>query len=342
MSHTTQSTVCAHFAREAPGEAYDKHKIKRVDRLLGNSNFTVSKLFAALLCSLRLERYLHVLLAVDWTTVGRFEVLVTSIVFDGRTLPFHWTVIDLAKERRMTAQQHHMRGLKDLLGGLFGRFTVLFDAGFDDCAFLAEAAVCLGFRVVIRSSPTSCFRSNGSDEWLKFNAMEFERGRCHDLGWGEYTKSNAIQIRCIVIHDHGQKKPWILLTNLEHDAQYIVTSYGRRFSIEETFKDVKAVRDGMQLKGCRVKSAERLSRVIALDVLAYWIMTGIGRQGEKSGHHRKMQANTAKKRVLATWRIGRDLIRRNLCPVGNLLDFLFEALSFLALVLKGEDTPCTT
>lgn len=71
-------------------------------------------------------------------------------------------------------------------------------------------------------------------------------------------------------------------------------------------------------------------------------MTGVGRQGEKSGHHRKMQANTAKKRVLATWRVGRDLIRRSQYPAGHLLDFLFEALSFLATVVKGEDTLCIT
>lgn len=264
-----QSTVCAHFAHEAPDEAYDKHKIKRVDRLLGNDRFMVSRIFAALLRSLRLERYLNVLLAVDWTTVGRFEVLVTSIVFDGRTLPFHWTVIDLAKERKMAVQHRHVQSLKELLGERDDRFTLLFDAGFDDCAFLIEVAAGQGFHVVVRSSLTPYFRPLGDNDWQKFSEIEFERGRCYNLGWGEYTKTNALKIRCVVLHDHKQKNPWVLLTNLEHTPQHIVNSYGRRFSIEETFNDVKAVRDGLQLKGSRIKSAGRLSRVIALEVLAY-------------------------------------------------------------------------
>ena len=335
----SQSTVCARFARETPGSAYDKHKIKRVDRLLGNEGFVVDTVFAALLRLLRLDRREEVVLAVDWTLVGRFEVLFTSVVHCGRTLPLQWTVIDPEKTRKANAQRRHMQALKELLGPCAKRVKVLFDAGFDDNDFLSEVVSQLGFGVVVRSSPSACFKPEG-EAWFKLSELELKRGVCRDLGWGEYTKSHAFPIRIVALHDHKQKKPWLLLTNLDHDARDIVSFYGRRFTIEETFKDIKAVRGGMQLKGCLVKSADRLSRLIALDVLAYWMMSAIGKDGEKRGEHRKMQANTTKRRVLALWRVGCTLMRRNLFTAVRLLDLLNDLFTVPINNKRGDPMQC--
>lgn len=335
-----QSTVCSHIARSVPGEAYDKHKIKRFDRLLANDEFEPKSLFPVLLQAFNFRPGQRVLLALDWTTVGRFEVLVTSVVTDGRALPFQWTIIDQNKVRKANAQLEHVRELQAILPEHV-RFIHLFDAGFDDGAFVKEVVAITGLKFVIRSSPTFCFKPNAKRKrWRNMKSFRFKRGVRYDLGEGAYTKTNAIELRCVGLHDHKQQKPWILLTNLKDDVSDVVLYYSRRFTTEEAFKDVKDVRSGMQLKGSLVRSAARLSRLTAIVVLAYWLMTLAGMEGERIGHQRRMQANTRQKRVLAVWRVGRDLILKGLLKTCNLLELLWDLMATLSNARGG--CLCTT
>ena len=90
---------CAHrlqlsaVARQLPGRSSPKHAIKRVDRFLGNPRFDHRRAQEQLLRRVVGPRR-RVLIAVDWTKVRRWQVLVAAVVQSGRGIPVMWAVQD--------------------------------------------------------------------------------------------------------------------------------------------------------------------------------------------------------------------------------------------------------
>jgi hypothetical protein len=333
----SKSANLAALAREMPGDTADKHKIKRVDRFIGNTAVDVSGISLALLRNYGFQKGQRVNLSLDWTTVGKYEVLTTSVVSGGRAIPFHWTVIDKKKTRMAVAERFHVEELKSLLPEGVS-FTCLFDAGFDSVEFVSKLET-ETLQFVVRCATGVCMRPEGKD-WIRVSEVEWERGHVYDWGTCELTKEHAFKVRIVGVWDPGQKSPWLLLTNLQHDARTVITYYGHRFETEETYKDYKDIRNGLQLKGQRVKSPDRLARLLAVETMAYWIMTMAGLYGEDLGLHRSMQANSIKhRRVLAVWRVGRKLLRDGRVQRQNLLALLWSLIERMSITFGG--VPCT-
>jgi hypothetical protein len=330
----SRSLVLGDIGRAVPSGAYDKHKIKRVDRFLSNTGFDVDAVSRGLLRSLAFVPHQRVLLALDWTKLGKLWMMTASVVLGSRSLPFHWTIVNQKRVRLAVAQKWHVEGLLDLLpSGV--EYVLLFDAGYDDVDFV-KFLMAAEIKFVVRCSSTPSIRPEGRDEWIKLAACSFERGRLYDWRDVEFTIEHELLIRFVAIHDHKQKGPWRLLTNLQDDAQRIVTYYGRRFETEETYKDFKDVRSGFQLKGTRVLDPRRLIRLVAAMTVAYYLMVCAGLYGEDLGLHRQMQTNTVKhKRVLALWRVGRNLIRQGRVSRQHLLGRLWLLIDSLSISFGG-------
>lgn len=329
----SRSVIPATIGREMPGDTADKHKIKRVDRFLGNCAVEAREISRALLRNYNFQPGQRVLLSLDWTAVGNFEMLTTSVVLGGRAVPFHWTVIDKKKTRMAVAERWHVDELKAMLPeGI--QFICLFDAGFDAVEFIRHLEK-LGLHFVVRSSTEVCIRPQGKN-WIRMRDFTWSRGHAHEFGIVEFTKDHCHRVRVVGVHDLGQQQPWLLVTNLQDSPRQVISYYGRRFETEETYKDFKDIRDGLQLKGKRIKSADRLSRLIAAEVIAYWLMVMAGLYGEELGLHLKMQANTIKhRRVLALWRVGRKLLRDGLIQSQHLLHYLWATLGALSAKFGG-------
>ena len=75
----SQSVVIAKIGRALPGEALDKHKIKRVDRLIGNDRFDATAISHALLDAFKFRPGQEIFLALDWTKIGSYQVMTTSV-----------------------------------------------------------------------------------------------------------------------------------------------------------------------------------------------------------------------------------------------------------------------
>lgn len=330
----SRSVSQADIGRDMPGDTAEKHKIKRVDRFIGNAAVDARDISKALLRTYDFQRGQRVFLTLDWTTVGKYEVLTTSVVTTaGRALPFQWTVIDKKKTRMAVAERWHVEELKSMLPeGVF--FVCLFDAGFDGVDFLKHLQG-KELQFVVRSSTHVCIKPDGED-WIKMSDFEFERGKVYDWGTSDFTKEHGHRVRVVGIYDHGQKDPWLLVTSLQDGARDVITFYGRRFETEETYKDFKDVRHGLQLKGQRIKCPKRLARLIAVQTIAYWLMVMAGLYGESLGLHQKMQANTIKhRRVLALWRVGRKLLRKGQIRGQHLLDHLWSLLDAVSVKFGG-------
>ena len=87
-------------------------------------------------------------------------------------------------------------------------------------------------------------------------------------------------------------------------AAEIVALYGKRFTIEETFRDQKNLRFGMGLSDTRIGDPARRDRLLLVSALAIALLTILGAAGEALGFDKWLKTNTVKHRTISLARQG--------------------------------------
>ncbi|MDH5493481.1 MAG: transposase, partial [Myxococcales bacterium] len=101
------------------------------------------------------------------------------------------------------------------------------------------------------------------------------------------------------------KEAWLLATRrTDISAAQVIKMYGRRFTIEETFRDLKDPRHGFGMKTSRIRRPDRRDRLIFLFAMAHALLTLLGAASERTGLDRKLRVNTVKKRTHSLFRQG--------------------------------------
>jgi hypothetical protein len=137
-------------------------------------------------------------------------------------------------------------------------------------------------------------QSKPAKEWLALG------GRAKVMRNVTVTAKNAPIDAFVCVWAKGMKEPWFLACGgpvASQTAAKLVKLYGRRFSIEENFRDVKDIRFGMGISSARVKTPARRDRLLLLSALAVALLTLLGAAAEALGFDRLLRANTAKKRT---------------------------------------------
>jgi hypothetical protein len=315
-----QAGIAAIGAR-MPGEATDKSKKNRVFRFVSNPRIPIESICNAIIGGLGMLGK-RVIVATDWTEIGPLSVLTSAVVIDGRAIPIFWTVIDTLRTRKKAVEVEHMRRLSCSLVGIHAVHVL--DRGFDNGDFLkAIGSFC---KYVVRVSRDFDYRKRGDKEFKKMQDFSIKRGRRHDLGEIQYTAKHKTRCRLVAFYDHRQKEAWLLATNRFGDERAVIIElYSRRFQIEESFKDLKDLRNGFGLHGYRMEKPDHLSRLLAVVAIGYLLVNAGGHYGEEIGMHRRMQSNTRQERELAAWRVGLRLIQDD----GLSVPVLVERLSML-------------
>jgi hypothetical protein len=148
-----QKLGVAPLGRALPSRTAEKHRIKRVDRSLGNERIPIEQLSKALARTVVGPRKL-ILVAVDWTDLhdGKHQVLAAGIIAKGRTLPIYWTVVPKAS---LTLNQNRIEDrliatLRKKILPRNCRVVILADRGFARVTFLQHMEK-LGFEFVVRT-----------------------------------------------------------------------------------------------------------------------------------------------------------------------------------------------
>lgn len=294
----------AAIARGIPGQVAKKHKIKLVDRFLGNHRIAVEKAVEPLISWLIATRA-RLLLALDWTDLhdGKHQALFASVIAGTRALPVLWRVIE--KQNPQLSQNQEEERLLEKLRRLIPRGTeviILADRGFGRVELLKKLEL-LGFKYVIRVSGTAWIESDRFTGALR--SFPVRIGQLIDFGQVLYHKKERYPVRLVYQFDAGQEEPWFLVTNLDWEPKSVTQFYGRRMDIEEAFKDFKNLRTGLGLRGVRLSCAERYERLLLAMVYAYFFLLLAGAHGEEKGYHRQLvSSSTTKRRVLGLWQVG--------------------------------------
>ncbi|HVZ33783.1 MAG TPA: transposase [Polyangiaceae bacterium] len=188
--------------------------------------------------------------------------------------------------------------------------TILADRGFGDQARYRKITD-LGMDFVIRFRECILVtdqwgNSKPASEWLS----ETGRAKLH--------KDMAVTADCyivpavVLVHDKRMKDAWCLATSRkDKTAVDIVKWYGKRFTIEETFRNTKNGHLGMGLSATHIRNETRRDRLIFIAAIAHMLVTLLGAAGEKCGLDRTLKSNTSAKRQLSLYNQGPSLVHGN-------------------------------
>jgi len=305
--HATALSIHAigHGLALAKGGA-SKHAIKQVDRLLGNDKLDVWEHFAQWVPYVISDRE-EIVVAFDWTDFDADEqttIALYLITSHGRATPLMWkTVLKATLEGRRNGYEDELLVRFREIVPAAVKITLLADRGFGDQVFyrhLDEAHIdyVIRFREGIQVTTPDGETRRAAD-------LVPTNGRARKIDGALVTADKTPVGAVVCVKAARMKDPWCLATSLKDlTAAEIVKLYGRRFTIEETFRDQKDLHFGMGLKATHIGTPQRRDRLLLLGAIAQSLLTLLGAAAEATGLDRLMKANTVKRRTHSLFRQG--------------------------------------
>ena len=275
-----------------------KHAMKQVDRMLSNPGINMDVIFPALvphLVGIRKE----IVVALDWTDFskdGQATLALHLVTKGGRTSALLWKTVlkSELKDNQNNIEDELISKLKDFLPDDV-QVTLLADRGFTDAAFFTFLSE-IGIDFVIRTRSNILVTHKGEKKQAK--SWLFPTGKARLLKGVQVTEAGYFVPSFVSVHDKKMDDAWYLFSSLTSTkASEIVKLYGRRFAIEECFRDIKDNRYGMGLSSLKVSQPMRRDRMLLICALAFPLLTLLGAAGEQLGMDRMLKVNTVKRRT---------------------------------------------
>jgi len=241
-----------------------------------------------------------IIVALDWTDYdadGQSTISLGLVEDHGRATPLMWRTV-----KKSTLKGNRNRYEDALLTRFHEyipegiRVTVTADRGFaDQCLAQYLATLSFDYIIRIRKDTTIYDKDNHgriADRWLRGD------GRLYCMKDITLTHNHTPIPVFISVKKKDMKAAWFLISSRsDWTGTQIVKAYGKRFTIEEMFRDEKDPRFGMGLSESRISQPKRRDRMLFIAALARDLISLLGKAGESIGLDRKMKANTSAKRT---------------------------------------------
>lgn len=297
------------LARSISSESAMRHRIKRIDRLLGNAAIYGARMsIYQAVAAHWLTGIRQLLIVVDWSDVTpdqKWHLLRASVAVDGRSVTLYEEIHPQRKYGDRGVHRLFLAQLAKLLPE--GCLPIIMtDAGFRSTWFdlvsqrrwqwigrirgkdmvctvgqpwrrctevYAEASAQVKAFVdafYVRSHPTPC---------RLVLVKRQPKGRSRRTCQGKSSRSR----RSLKAARSG-REPWLLANSpgLGHlEPKAIVALYAQRMRIEQSFRDLKNERGGLGLSASRSRSGKRLEILLLIGHLASWLLRLIGECAEQ-------------------------------------------------------------
>ena len=254
--------------------------------------------------------YFHgkALVNLDWTEFDEDDhsMLVLSLQTEhGRLLPLMWKTVE--KSKLKGCRNEH----EDILLNRFRevipydiRVVIVADRGFGDQKLFSFLKDQLGFEFILRIR--ACIQvTNARGETRPAGDWVGKQGRLRTLRNAEVTADRTAVGMVVAVHEKGMDDSWCLVaSDHEWSGHWVKKHYGKRFTCEETFRDIKDLRYGFGMKWNPITKPDRRDRMMLLATLAQALLTLLGAAGEAAGLDRLLKANTTKRRTMSLLRQG--------------------------------------
>jgi hypothetical protein len=328
------------LGRDLDAATCAKHRIKRVDRFVGNQRLhaELPRIYQGL-CQILIVTP-HPVILIDWTELTHTHgALVASIPCKGRAQIIYQQVHPKRYVSNPNVQRRFLVALSKVLPPDCTPIVIT-DAGFMGPWFAQIRK--LGWDFVGRLP--SNVRLQKPDK-TECKVAELHPRRCErpkDLGLCTVTKKHPYKASVVVVRQRNKgishrrtsragaghnsilhyrykrraHTAWVLVTSLhERSASDIVALYKSRMQCEESFRDAKNMKLGLGLSHARSRHPERLQVLCLLAALAAFVATVLGMIAHRNQIHPQLQANTVKHRpVFSLPRLGAMALRLRLLP----------------------------
>lgn len=306
------------LAQRVEGDVALRHRVKRMDRLLGNVAIhgKRAEIYGAL-AARWLNGIDNVLIVVDWsdiTTDQRWQLLRASVAVEGRSVTLYEEV---HPRKRLGARWAHQRFLARLARLLPAACQpiVMTDAGFRSTWFDLVSQrhwqwigrirnrdmVSVAGGPWQRATNLYALANEQSQEFLDLLHVRNRpaqrrmilvkrpaKGRTSLTSFGHHRRSNQ-SLKAA----RRESEPWLLacspgLAHLTPSA--IVALYGQRMRIEQSFRDTKNSRLGLGLSDSRSRSSMRYEILLLIAHLASWLLRLIGEGAQQRQLHLQFQS----------------------------------------------------
>jgi len=328
------------LGRAINSTAYEKHNIKRADRLIGNPTLNQERLMIyRALAKMTIGSQKQPVILVDWsdlTADRKFHLLRASLPVGGRAL----TLYEESHIQKDNASPHVQRRFLQTLKRVLPQHCcpiIISDAGFRTPWF--RAVQDLGWDFVGRVGGHTMLSPQAVDNWIRVeHIFETATQRPHYLGFIDIVRRSPLAChayllkkkkqgrikktvfgkRCEMKHSeknaHRERTPWLIVTSLEGGAtitKRVINLYKTRMQIEEAFRDVKNSRWGFSLDEASSSTTYRYENLLLIGALATFVIWLIGKVAELKNIHRQYQANSIKTRnVLSTFYLGCRVLKK--------------------------------
>jgi hypothetical protein len=277
-----------------------KHAIKQVDGLLSNDGISTDTFFrhwVPFVIAAREDAFM----ALDWTEFDGDDhstIALYLVTSHGRATPMMWKTVQKSQLEgwRNAHEDDLLTRFAQFRPKTLKRATVLADRGFGDqkiYPFLASLGLdfIIRFRGIVQVEAPNGEKRKAQD-WTPPN------GRPRKIRDAKVTADGTEVPAVVCVHARGMDDAWFLATSrADLTATQTIKAYGKRFRIEETFRDCKDLRFGMGLKATHIKKPMRRDRLLMLAAMAHALLTLLGAAAEAVGLDRMLKANTVKRRT---------------------------------------------
>ncbi len=283
-----------------------KSGIKQIDRLLSNTGViveTIQKEWVQFVVGARKE----IVIAMDWTDFDDDDhttLCAYMVTRHGRATPMVWQTVKKSelKDRRTDIEHDMVERLHGWLDPSVAA-ELLADRGFGDQKLYA-LLMFYGWDFHIRFRG-NILVENADGAARPANDWVLPTGRALILRKAKVTQDRFEVPAVVVVHAKRMKEPWCLVSSRpDFKAAEVIKRYGKRFTIEETFRDTKDLHFGMGLKATHIKKPERRDRMLLLVAMAHALLTLLGAASEDTGMDAYLKANTVKRRTHSLFRQG--------------------------------------
>lgn len=319
------------IGRHLYGNTSLKHKIKSVDRFIGNNK--INKDIPSICSSIShfiYKYFKELVVLVDWSGGCQKDmyVLQASAAFKGRSVPIYAEMHPREDTENTSIHDCFLERLYNILPKHI-KITIITDAGFHRDWFSKVRQ--LGWDFIGRIYSKYSYRLKDSNTWEKVSDIPFPKvnkptaiGKI-DLGKtkkclecnlykykqklsGKKHKKNKYPTH-EKAHSDYYRKGWVIASSLDKSANYLISYYKKRMQIEQNFRDIKNQDLGLGLKRNKTKIRNRAEVLYFIAMLIIIILWWMGFCAENAGYQRRYQANTVKShRVISFITLGKLIL----------------------------------
>lgn len=331
----TQYVTLTGLGRRLPSSAKIKHKIKKVDRLLGNKHLQQERIEIYKQLSRRLigkRKTPHII--VDWSPIAegsQYYLLRASLAHKGRAITTYEECHPNSKNANAKVHKEFLNTLKEILPS-HSQPIIITDAGFRNSWFNQVAEQ--GWHWIGRVRHNTFYQVVNTLLWQRVTSLHAKAtGQAKQLG--EVLLARANPLNCYFYlykrETKGRQKktlfgeicrqstslkcakrgrePWLIASSMNSPANIIIKLYGKRTQIENSFRDTKNQRVGFSLNDTGTRNIERLNILLMIVYIASIGLWFIGQCAKENKQHYQFQANTVKDRdVLSNIYLGWQIL----------------------------------